>query len=74
MNSPPRNDEARGGGPDREAEDRNGAEKCSTSRWQVHPEYLNSRRAFIVAMFAIGAVKRERLVERIVAELEAETT
>jgi len=41
-------------------------------RVDVEPEFRNSRRAFLIAMFAIGAVPRERVVDRIVADLERE--
>ena len=36
------------------------------------PEFGNSRRRFLIAMFMAGFVPPERVVERVVAELEQE--
>ena len=38
----------------------------------AEPEFGKSRRRFLVAMFMCGAVKGERIVERVVAELDGE--
>jgi hypothetical protein len=40
---------------------------------QGGPEYRDDRRRFLIAMFMIGAVRSERVVERIAGEIEAAT-
>lgn len=36
------------------------------------PEFGHSRRRFLIAMFMCGAVSSERVVERVVADIERE--
>jgi hypothetical protein len=38
----------------------------------IEPEFGTSRRAFLIAMFMSGAVKPERIVERVVSEVGQE--
>jgi hypothetical protein len=69
MNAPPgRREAARSGAASEEPSQNNQQVKNSTTQ----PEYGDRRRAFLIAMFMIGAVPHERVVERILAEVEAE--
>ena len=43
-----------------------------TPTTQEPPEYGNSRRKFLIAMFMLNAIPAERVVERIAAEVVAE--
>lgn len=44
----------------------------STAKTITAPEFGNSRRRFLIAMFMCGAVDGERIVERVADELDRE--
>lgn len=67
MNAPPRKRNPGGGRGSVET-----IQRASANRSTEQPEFGNRRRAFLIAMFMLGAVPPERVVERVLADVEAD--
>ena len=74
MNAPEKRREPRAGGSQRDTDTTFTPDATLVRAGMQVPEFGTSRQRFLIAMFMIGAVPPERVVERVVADVEAEGT